>query len=254
MYASIKTSQKFAAIGYAAIGALMLALPAQANLVSNGGFESTTAGVGQLTTNTDATGWINGLSSAADPGYNFIFAAATADSSGAEGQYGTVALWGPNNGSANGFGASPDGGNLLGADGAFQTGPISQIINGLIAGNTYTLGFWWGGAQQAGFNGETTEQWQVTFGSQTQSTAVLTNVDQGFTGWQRQTFDFVASSASELLSFLAIGTPSGIPPFVLLDGVTLDAAATAVPEPGMLALLGIGLIGIPALRKLRNKR
>lgn len=254
MLGSTKTSRKFSTIGYAAFGALMLALPAQANFVTNGSFESSTAGVGQLTNNTNVTAWTNGLSSAGDPGYNFLFAAATADTTGAEGQYGTVALWGPNNGSANGLGASPDGGNFIGSDGGFQTGAISQTINGLIVGNIYTLGFWWGAAQQAGFDGESTDQWQVSFGSQTQSTAVLTNADHGFTGWQSQTFDFIANNTSEILSFLAIGTPSGVPPFALLDGVTLDPAGNAVPEPGILALLGLGLIGIPTLRKLRKKQ
>jgi PEP-CTERM motif len=241
---NLNTSKKLAAIGYAALGALMFALPVQANLVSNGSFESSSAGAGQIDTHTILTDW--STTGSGTNGYNFLFDPATVSTTGSPGQYGNVALWGP-------IIASPDGGNFVGGDGDVQVFPLSQTINGLIAGNTYTLGFWWGAAQQFGYDGATSQQWQVSFGGQTQSTAVIANANHGFTGWQQQTFDFVATSTSEILSFLAVGTPSGVPPFALLDGVTLDPASTSVPEPGMLALLGIGLIGVPVARKLRKK-
>lgn len=161
-------------------------------------------------------------------------------------------LWGPNDGSDNGLPASsPDGGNFVGADGAYDVGAITQTINGLTAGDTYTVGFWWAGAQQSGFTGSNTEQWQVSLGSQTQSTSVVDNVSHGFTGWTYQTFTYTASSASEVLSFLAVGTPSGEPPFSLLDGVTLYASA---PEPSswILVLGAMGAAG--GLRRLRPQR
>jgi hypothetical protein len=100
------------------------------------------------------------------------------------GQYGIVGLWGPGNGSANGLPAtSPDGGNYVGADGAFQQGAITPTINGLVVGQTYAVSFDWAGAQQLGFNGPNTEQWVVGFGSDTQSTAVYNNSSHGFSGW-----------------------------------------------------------------------
>ena len=224
------------------IAALVLTLGASGaaradyGLVTNGGFETTTLGPGQFDYNTHATGWTSAGNS-----YNFIFAAGTADTTGSNGQYGNLQLWGPNNGSANGLTASsPDGGNFVAADGAFQVGAITQTINGLTAGDQYTVGFYWAGAQQLGFDGATTEQWQVSLGAQTQSTAVLNNVSHGFTGWQYQTFDFTADNSSDVLSFLAVGTPTGVPPFVLLDGVSLRS----VPEPSALLLSGLGLAGI----------
>jgi Protein of unknown function (DUF642) len=231
-------SRKAIAIGFSAALLLAAAISAQAgtNLVTNGDFESTTNGNGQLGFNTDVTGWTNGPS-----GYNFVFAPGTADSSGANGQFGNVTLWGPANGSNNGLTTSPTGGNFIAADGAFQVAPISQTINGLTAGNSYTVSFYWAGAQQSGFTGQTTEQWQVSFGNQEQSTIVLTNASHGFTGWQQQSFTFTADGSSDLLSFLAVGTPAGVPPFSLLDGVTLEA--TQLPEPATWTVLISGLIG-----------
>jgi hypothetical protein len=228
------TLRKSAVLGFLALAFLTFGIAAQAgNLVVNGGFESTTSGPGQLGYNTNATGWTT-------TGYNFLFASGTADTTGTNGVYGNLQLWGPNNGSANGLPASsPDGGNYVAADGAFQIAPIQQTINGLTPSDSYTVSFYWAGAQQYTFNGPNTEQWQVSLGSQTQSTAVYQNPSHGFSGWQQQSFTYTATSASEVLSFLAVGTPTGVPPFSLLDGVTLNAAT---PEPATLALLGSGLL------------
>jgi hypothetical protein len=250
---------KFAAVGFSALSLATLAFPAQAfNLVFNGDFESLTdingqsrTDGGQLSYNTLASGWTNENS-----GYSFIFNAGTADTTGAFSEYSStdsLKLWGPNNGSANGLPAtSPTGGNFLAADGAFRTEAITQTISGLTVGSTYALSFWWAGVQQFGFDGTTTDQWRVSFAGQTQYTAVLDNPNHGFTGWQYQTFNFVANSNSSVLSFFAVGTPEGTPPFSLLDGVTLNE----VPEPGM-ALPGVlligGLIGVRLTRKQPKK-
>lgn len=221
----------------------------QANLVTNGSFETTTNGNGQLGYNTNATGWTV-------TGYNFIFASGTADTSGAVGVYGGLQLWGPNNGSSNGLPASsPDGGNFVAADGAFEQGPISQTLNGLTPGHTYQVGFYWAGAQQKNFNGTQTEQWQVSFGSDTQSTVVLENTSHGFTGWRSQVFNFTANSASEGLSFLAVGTPTGVPPFSLLDGVSVNDVTVSplpAPEPSTLLVAGMGLLVLCGI-KLRRR-
>jgi len=231
----------------------IFASPARAttSYVLNGSFEQTTNGTGELTFNTVATDWVSAMSGTND-GYNFLFASGTADSTGATGADGNLKLWGPGDGSANGLPASsPDGGNYIAADGAYEVGAISQTLSGLTIGDTYVLTFYYAGAQQSGFTGPNTEGWQVSFtGDATQDTPILSNTSEGFTGWKTETMNFIATSASPVLSFLAVGTPNGEPPFTLLDGVSMVQA----PEPATSALIGLGLLAIPLARHLRGKR
>ena len=162
------------------------------------------------------------------------------------GSAGSLSLWS----GANGLGPSPDGGNYIGADGAFEVGAISQTLTGLTAGTNYTVGFYWGGAQQSGFNGTTTEQWLVSLGNQTLSTNIVTDDSHGFTGWTHTYLTFTADSSTDVLSFLASGTPNGEPPFSLLDGVTMNA----VPEPASMSLLGAGLAALGFVRRRKQKQ
>lgn len=239
----------------AAILLWILAAPAQASIsyVLNGSFETTTAGTGQLTFNTIATDWVNDSDGQGHDGYNFLFEPGTADTTGAVGADGALKLWGPGDGSTNGLPAtSPGGGNYIAADGAFEIGAITQQISGLVINDSYTLGFWWAGAQQSGFTGVNTEGWDVSLGDLTQDTTILSNVTEGFTGWRYQTFTFIADNTNPLLSFLAVGTPAGEPPFSLLDGVSLNLNT---PEPATSALIGLGLLGVPlAARLLKRSR
>ncbi len=247
----LDTSRQSVVLGFAALAFLALAISAQAtNIVTNGGFELTTNGPNlQFDYLTQATGWTS--TNANSDAYNFIFAPGAADTTGATGQFGNLQLWGPNNGSNNGLPAtSPDGGNYVAADGAFQNGAISQTLTGLIQGANYTVSFWWAGAQQSGFTGATTEQWQVSFGGQTQSTAVVNNANHGFTGWMHESLGFTADNTSDVLSFFAVGTPQGVPPFVLLDGVDVEQSTTT-PEPGTCVLILGGLLG--GIGTLRSK-
>jgi hypothetical protein len=236
-------------VGRATVAVLMFAFCGQATqLVTNGSFTATTGSVtsGQLGYNITATGW-------STTGYNFLFtSAANATSGTVVGSAGDLSLDGPGNGYNNGLTASPDGGNFVGADGVYEAAPITQTISGLTALNSYVVSFYWAAAQQYNYGclsnpsnpgGCTTDQWEVSLGSQTQYTAVAnTGVNQGgFAGWFYTTMTFTATSSSELLSFMAVGTPSGEPPFALLDGVSM----TATPEPGTLMLMaGTILLGL----------
>lgn len=198
-------------------------------LITNGNFE--TGDLGQINTGgRQLAGWSTN-------GYNFVFNASHDDTNGVTGTYGNLKLWGPGNGAANGLKASPVGGNYVGADGAYEVGALTQLVTGLNVGQQYQLSFYWAGAQQYGYDGVTTELWKVSFGNDKFTTTTVTDANHGFTGWKQEAVTFTATSTSELLSFLAAGTPNGEPPFSLLDGVSM----TAVPEPGTLALMGLGL-------------
>ena len=168
---------------------------------------------------------------------------------------GNIGLWalGQNGLGSTGVPNSPVGGNFVAFDGdpGFNAS-ISQVVTGLTPGGRYTLTFWQGAAQQKNTDGATTEQWQVTFAGQTQTSTLINNDNHGWVPWQQQTLNFTAgSTGTETLSFLALGGPGGQPPVALLDGVSLQNA----PEPQTYALVGLGLVAIPRLsRRWRQRR
>ncbi|MBV7534233.1 PEPxxWA-CTERM sorting domain-containing protein [Duganella sp. sic0402] len=233
-------------LSLSAIAALSAGMAhAASNLVSNGNFESTTNGTNKqlsssITNDADRstlTGWTS--SNGNDGGYNFVLnsSIATTDAS---------AIWLKSEN--NNWAKSANGGNFFASDSQYWPGVLSQTITGLTAGSKYTLTFDTALAQQVGFNGANSNNyWQVVFGNSTQNSSALSIASGGFSGWSTSSMTFTATGATQVLSFLAQGSP-GAPPFLLLDSVSLTAA---VPEPstwGMMAV-GLGLVGFATRRR-----
>jgi hypothetical protein len=222
--------------------ALTMSNSAQASqFVQNGNFASLTNGLGELGNNTDATGW-------SMSGYNRVMNIADVGSSG---QYGALTLWDQANGGSNSWnGQSPTGDNFVALDGDFETGPLTQMIDGLTAGQAYNLTFSYAYSQQNGFNGPTNQNMLVSFGNTTFTTSPAatpyTLANHGFSGWNTYSGTVTATGPSELLSFLA-QSDTPVPPFALLTDVSLSA----VPEPATWAMmiLGLGAMGVTARRR-----
>jgi hypothetical protein len=196
------------------------------------------------------TGWTGS-------GLAFVYLPGTIDTTGAPlaGDPNPFRVWGPNTGSNNGLTPSPAGGNIIALDGdqtPGMAGTISQTLTGLTVGDTVTVSFYFAGAQQSGYIGNTTEQLEVSLGGQNDFTPVLQNTSEGFTGWNTESLTFTPTSTSETLTFLAIGTPVGEPPISLLSDVTVSEASP-VPEPASLSLMATGLVGIAGLARSRFK-
>jgi opacity protein-like surface antigen len=219
-----------------AVAAALAATGAHADVV-NGNFE-TNGGAGQVGFNTTLSNWTLG-NPAPNTSYFFVFT--PGGSPTATGYQGPISLY-PT------ITASPNGGFFIGADPGYQNTTLNQTVGGLVVGNDYNVSFYYAGAQQTGYDGATQEGWSVTFGGQTLDTALLDNANHGFTGWNKATLTFKATSTTQTLSFLATGTQNaGAPPFALLDGVSV----TPVPEPATWAMMimGFGLMGMMMRRR-----
>jgi opacity protein-like surface antigen len=227
-----------AGLACAAVATLLLAgTSAHAtNLVTNGDFSSN-AGLGQLGFNTSATDWSNPFNQ-----YNFLFS--SSDPTGVVGgQYGNLSLISVT--------APPAGADFVGLDSDFQTGPLQQTINGLTAGDSYNVTFDWARSQQTGFSGDTLQGLKVSLGSQTDDTGLILLPSQTFSGWTSDSMNFTATSSSEVLSFLAYGSPQ-VPPFTLLTDISLESSKSPVPEPDTLTFLFTGLMAGAGLLKSRK--
>ena len=197
-----------------------------------------------------------GLADWSSPGYNFVF---LPTSTSATSTYGTanLTLYSQTTTPSNSFNnASPTGGNFMASDINYGNGAITQTINGLTPGKVVAISFAWAGVEQTGFSCTGTctglsANWTVQLGSSpAQATAAAAFPSQGFTGWLNSTFYFLPVSASEILSFIAGGTPpSGAPPFALLANVS----ATTVPEPDSAAVFIAAIAGLATTVRRRPR-
>jgi len=87
-------------------------------------------------------------------------------------------------------GPSPDGGNYVAIDGdpGYERS-LQQTVTGLNIGSQYQISFYQAATQQSGFDGITTERWQVTLGSETHLSTLMNNANHGVVGWMRPVLD-----------------------------------------------------------------
>lgn len=237
----------FAIASLAALGAPAAAV----QFVANGGFEQTNMADPSGFGNRYPTGVVNGWSGDGLIGIYFPGTAETGTTT--EYGYRDLKVYGPGNGHANGLPAtSPVGGNFVVLDGDTSPGlrgRVSQQLSGLVAGDRYKVSFWFAGAQQLNFGGATFDKYlDVSLGDATQRTEALAGPEASFQPWRKASMIFTAATGTETLSFLAHGQPNGLPPLVLLDGVSVRSA---VPEPATWAMLivGFGMVGFASRRR-----
>ena len=239
-FLELTLKMKMSRFGSAVFFGLMLGLASAVqagNLVSNGDFTSYSG-------TTIAAGAKGQLSSHVPTGWsisNTVQYSALDTPGSATSSTGGYAVYGP---FANP--AAPYTGNFIQMDGDSRYGKaLSQTIGGLTVGNQYTLTFQQAAGQQTTFNGPTTEKWTVSFGGDTQDSSLYSLPSHGIGAWQSQSMTFTATSVSEVLSFLAVGTPDGVPPTVFLADVNMvDSTPSAVPEPSSVVTLLIGVAGV----------
>ena len=146
-------------------------------------------------------------------------------------------------------GPSPDGGTWVGfgRDSDSLVESFGQTVAGLSVGTTYSLSWYAGnfgaivGSCPFYCNANAIE---VLIDGVSVGTGGVLSSDRT---WIAESVLFTATAASHVLGFrLASATPS----YLSIDGIALDV--NGAPEPGTLALLGLGLAGLAATRRRRQ--
>ncbi|MCU7929492.1 MAG: carbohydrate binding domain-containing protein [Candidatus Thiodiazotropha sp. (ex Codakia rugifera)] len=145
-----------------------------------------------------------------------------------------------------GFIDAQDGNNYVELD-SHDNSTMFQQIDGLIAGLTYDISFWYSARTN---NGGNDNGINMLWGQDTLSLNEIVSIDDASrTGsWIQNSFSLTATDTTMYLAFEADGLNNSYGG--LIDNIELVAS---VPEPSVIALLGAGLFGLGFARR-RAKR
>lgn len=210
-----------------ALGLVFAALcgSAQANLLTNGGFEDDPAGTFITVPPSTLTGWTVGL-----VGVDVV------------------------NGTAYAVGPAQEGINFLDLDGTPGPGSISQSF-ATVAGAQYTLTFYYAN----NFQNQSNPSADVQIDGATIDTISHTGSVGGNLNWTFASYVFTATNANTTLSFISNTTAGGVNADfggILLDDIIVVAGGgPVVPEPASMSVVGLGLAGLvgSVIRRRMNK-
>jgi hypothetical protein len=144
---------------------------------------------------------------------------------------------------------------------ALGPGGISRTLVGLTPGGTYRVSFLLAGNPWYGTS-PAIQTGTLNFGSSSQALSFDATGRTGSNmGWIPLTYNFVATGATQNLSFVS-ADPAGDPNGLVLDGISVSFVngppppppppPNGIPEPAPMALMGVGLAVLAMMRRRRG--
>jgi Protein of unknown function (DUF642)/PEP-CTERM motif len=147
----------------------------------------------------------------------------------------------------------PGGGQTVDLDGTASTpggpaaGGLEQTITGLTIGTSYTLSFYYSNNYQTG---GITPSAMVSIGGLSTDISHDSSTGPSNPNYTFFSSTFIATGSSDLLSFLSLD-PAADQFGIVIGNVQINP--TVVPEPASIAMLGLGLLAVGGVSRLRRR-